>query len=228
MQGHHARRDELPRAADNPLHVASDGRWQVPFDLPSFALNPVTVGAFNAIYHASSGRRAEASLRTYEDFFYPLDKVRHWNRVYGSRGFLQYQFLVPEEHAEAGVRRTLERLAASRRSSFLAVLKRFGPGDPGPLSFPQPGYTLACDLPMTGSDVLTLLDEIDDIVIELGGRVYLAKDARLAPDKFRAMYPRLEEWSNVKAAVDPTGRFSSELSRRLRLDGRVTAHVNVA
>jgi decaprenylphospho-beta-D-ribofuranose 2-oxidase len=104
------------------------------------------------------------------------------------------------------------------------VLKRFGPGNPAPLSFPGEGYTLALDLPMNGPETLRLLDDLDDIVLECGGRVYLAKDARLGPGRFRQMYPRLEEWLRVKNAVDPDVRFASDLSRRLGLTPRTTGN----
>jgi FAD/FMN-containing dehydrogenase len=115
----------------------------------------------------------------------------------------------------------LERLAKSRVASFLAVLKRFGAGNPGPLSFPMEGYTLALDLPMTGQALLDLLDRLDDDLLRYGGRVYLAKDARLRRDSLQAMYPRLDDWLATKRVIDPQDRFASDLSRRLGLCSRV-------
>ena len=217
IRGHHARRDELPSRTRPDLSVTTRAPFHLFLDVPSFVVNPLSVALFNHLYYAAQGRKNRPFLVDHERFFYPLDIVDNWNRLYGKRGFLQYQFMIPERGAEEGVRRILESLARHRRASFLAVLKRFGPGNPGPLSFPDRGYTLALDLPMTGRDVLDHLDAMDDIVLDFGGRVYLAKDARLASARLRPMYPRLDDWLRVKYAVDPKGRFSSDLSCRLGL-----------
>jgi FAD/FMN-containing dehydrogenase len=217
MRGHHARRDEARHAR---LAAPTRRSVQLPMDAPSFALNAFTVGMFNRLYHALQGRRTEPFLVDYDRFFYPLDVVADWNRLYGRRGFLQYQCLIPQRDGVEGLRRLLEHLSASPCRVFLAVLKRFGAGNPAPLSFPREGYTLALDLPMTGAETLRTLDAMDDIVLALGGRVYLAKDARLSPDRFRRMYPRLDDWLRIKRSVDPHGRFRSDLSRRLGLDIR--------
>lgn len=224
IRGHHARRDEVAGRGGSALSVKAREPYHMSMDLPGFVVNPLSVAVFNHLYYVVQGRKSRPFVVDYDQFFYPLDIVGNWNRLYGKRGFLQYQFMIPERDAEEGVGRVLERLAGSRRASFLAVLKRFGPGNPGPLSFPDRGYTLALDLPMTGPDVLDLLDELDDVVLKFGGRVYLAKDARLAPERLRSMYPRLDDWLRVKHVVDPGGRFSSDLSRRLGLNPVPSGH----
>lgn len=220
MTGHHATRSELPPKVADPFRRGVDAVHSLPFDFPSWVLNPMSVSAFNELYYRRQGARAEPSVADVESFFYPLDRIGSWNRMYGARGFTQYQCVLPPATARVGLRMLLEMLAGSRRASFLAVLKRFGPEGRGHLSFPVEGYTLALDLPVTGPDLFQLLEKFDRVVLEHGGRVYLAKDARLKPETFRAMYPRFEEWRRVKAAVDPEDRFTSDLSRRLGMGSR--------
>ena len=191
---------------------------RIPLTPPSGLLNPLTVGAFNELWFRKAPRHQTGKPVHMASFFHPLDGVGEWNRLYGTRGFLQYQFVVPDEQGEA-VRRIIERLTRLRLASFLAVLKRFGPGNPGPLSFPAPGWTLALDLPVGHPALPGLLDELDAEVIEAGGRIYLAKDSRVSPGAFRAMYPRLDEWLAVRGRVDPDGVMQSDLGRRLGLGG---------
>lgn len=213
MFGHHADAAELP-AGDAPVCKPARSR-AIPFDLPSWVLNPFSIGAFNALYYRREGKKHQPFLTDYDRYFYPLDGICQWNRLYGKRGFVQYQCVIPELSAYRGVLALLQTLSASRRASFLAVLKRFGAQGGGLLSFPMAGYTLALDLPVRDEGLFALLNGLDEIVLRHGGRVYLAKDARLSAGSFRAMYPRHAEWLKVKNAVDPEHRFSSSLARRL-------------
>jgi FAD/FMN-containing dehydrogenase len=214
--GNFATLDELPKkVAQNPLTIARRPSPIVPFDLPGFALNPLTVKAFNSLYYALHRERPGPTFFDWDSFFYPLDSIRNWNRIYGKRGFVQYQCVWPLAESRAGLVEVLEAIARSRRASFLAVLKKFGAQD-GMLSFPMPGYTLALDFPVT-SGLHEFLNTLDQMVLKRGGRVYLAKDARMRPETFRAMYPNLPQWQAAKAVADPDNHFSSSLARRLAM-----------
>lgn len=204
-----------PNSIEGPLNVLSRRRKSVPCFLPGAVLNPWSVRAFNSLYYHR--HRDGRALVDYDTFFYPLDAVNHWNRIYGRRGFLQYQAALPTTTSRSGLIALLEAISSSRQASFLAVLKTFGPANAGLLSFPIAGSTLAVDFPNTGSAIVELLDALDEIVIAHGGRVYLAKDARMSRANFDAMYPRADEFRNVKSALDPDGRFDSSLARRLGL-----------
>ncbi len=225
-RGDHARLEDLPerlrRSPDRARAFVPRTLARVPLTPPSGLLNPLTVGAFNEFWFRKAPLHQVAKPHHMTGFFHPLDGVGDWNRLYGSRGFLQYQFVVPDQHGET-VRTVIERLTVLKLASFLAVLKRFGPGDPGPLSFPMPGWTLALDLPVGHPDLDRLLDDLDDLVLAAGGRVYLAKDSRVAPAVFRAMYPRVDEWQAVRNRVDPDGVLRSDLGRRLGLCSDVAA-----
>jgi FAD/FMN-containing dehydrogenase len=190
----------------------------VPCYLPGGLLNSWTVKAFNALYYRRQyDRRA---VVPYDAFFYPLDAVSHWNRLYGRRGFAQYQAAFPEATGRQGIAALLEKLSSCRAASFLAVLKTFGEGNQGLLSFPIKGHTLALDLPH--SDGLpALMGELDEIVLAQGGRVYLAKNPRLSRQAFERMYPEAEQFRRVLGRLDPDERFASSLSRRLGLRGTV-------
>ena len=215
-RGRHARADEV----DDPTLVAPrSGALSVPFVAPRGLLNRYSVRAFNELWFRAAPRREVARPHSLGAFFHPLDGVANWNRLYGPRGFVQYQFCVPDESADT-VRDVIARLSASGVASFLAVLKRFGPANGAPLSFPLAGWTLALDLPLGAGPLAGLLDELDELVAGAGGRVYLAKDARLAPERLRQMYPRLEEFLEVKRELDPRGQLTSDLARRLEIVGR--------
>ena len=220
-RGDHARLADLPaRLAGNPDKARAFVPRQlarVPLTPPSGLLNPLTVGAFNEFWFRKAPKRPQLGRAHHmTSFFHPLDGVGEWNRLYGGRGFLQYQFVVPDAAGET-VRKTIERLTDVKLASFLAVLKRFGPGNPGPLSFPIPGWTLALDLPVGSGELERLLDDLDELVLEAGGRVYLAKDSRLAPETFRAMYSGVDRFLEVRRKVDPDGVLRSDLGRRLGL-----------
>jgi decaprenylphospho-beta-D-ribofuranose 2-oxidase len=214
--GDFAPRDALPpNLRTEALIPKEKGSPTVPFNLPNFALNSLSVRIFNYAIYATH-RDQNPALTSYQPFFFPLDSIHNWNRIYGKRGFVQYQCVWPLAESRAGLIETLEAISGSGRASFLAVLKKFGAQE-GILSFPMPGYTLALDFPVTDG-LLEFLDRLDAMVLKRGGRVYLAKDARMRPDTFRAMYPRFEEWRAAKAKADPNDHFSSTLSRRLQMD----------
>ncbi|HEY5023489.1 MAG TPA: FAD-binding oxidoreductase [Acidimicrobiales bacterium] len=213
----HASLEELPPAR-RPDALAFDPlvRARVPVTPPSGLLNAMTVAAFNEVWFRKAPRSRIGQLQSMSGYFHPLDGVGDWNRMYGPRGFVQYQFVVPFG-AEDALRDVVTRLGDQRMPSFVTVLKRFGPGDPGPLSFPIEGWTLAFDLPVGPPSLGALLDALDVIVAGAGGRVYLAKDSRLRPELLEAMYPRLAEWRATRARVDPAGTLVSDLARRLSL-----------
>ncbi len=213
--GDHATAAQLPPSARGPLKPPPAPRLNVPFDLPSFVLNTWSVRAFNALYFALH-REAVNRLIQIDPFFYPLDTIAHWNRLYGRRGFVQYQVAVPFARGEEALATILGRLSSARRGSFLAVLKRFGAGNEGMLSFPIPGYTLALDIPYEPG-LSEFLHELDDTVMSYGGRIYLAKDSLQKPEVFAAGYPRLKEFQQIQKDLDPRGIFSSSLARRLKI-----------
>lgn len=193
-------------------------RLSVPMTAPRGLLNRWSVSAFNELWFRSAPRLELGEAQSLSTFFHPLDGVGNWNRLYGPRGFVQYQFCVPDDAHEC-VREVIERLSSSRVASFLAVLKRFGPANPAPLSFALAGWTLALDLPVGPSALPGVLDDLDDVVASVGGRVYFAKDARLRAEHVGVMYPRLDEFLGVKARVDPKHQLTSDLARRLDLVG---------
>lgn len=210
--GEHALAEEVKTKTD-PLRMPQHRKRKIPVDFPSFVLNRWSVAAFNKIYF-SKAKEGDA-LVDYEAFFYPLDAVQEWNRIYGRRGFVQYQCVLPLAASASGIRTLLDRIAQSGLASFLAVLKLLGKSH-GMLSFPMEGYTLALDFPVNAA-TFRLFDELDAIVHDYGGRLYLAKDARMRATTMRRGYARLEEFMALRQRIDPYGKFSSLQSERLGL-----------
>jgi len=213
--GNHARREELPtELRANPLPVHGNSQIPIPFRAPNGLLFSRLVWAYNR-YHYYWKFRWAGSLVHYDPFFYPLDGVRNWNRLYGSRGFIQWQCVLPLKHGAEGIRRILEWQHRAGRVSYLAVLKKMGKGNDG-LSFPMKGYTIALDFP-ANDHPQQWTRELNELVVAYGGRVYLTKDATLSREHFEAMYPELGTWKQIKQRVDPGGRFASAQAERLGL-----------
>lgn len=203
-------RANAAEAPGRPAAMRGPARLSVPFELPFSPLHRLTVAAFNAAYHAANARKGRR-LEHVEPFFFPLDGVDRWNRVYGPGGLLQFQCAIPRDAAPAAIRTLLDRIAASGEGSFLAVLKGFGAvGSPGLLSFPRPGVTLAMDFPYRGARTERLFRELHAVTFDAGGALYPAKDAHMSAEAFRRSYPRLGEF---RAHVDPA--FSSSFWRRV-------------
>jgi len=216
MNGEHAGRSELP--ADRrakPYDMPKHGTMSVPFNAPGFALNPWSVRLFNEAYYQRGARLPSNGLVGWAPFFYPLDTIRNWNRIYGRKGFMQFQCVVPlESHAE-GLRAILDAISRTGAGSFLAVLKRFGAQE-SRLSFPMEGYTLALDFPMNRRS-LALMPELDRITADHGGRFYLAKDSRMSADTLRETDPRWAEFAAMRREHGLQHHFASAQSERLGL-----------
>jgi decaprenylphospho-beta-D-ribofuranose 2-oxidase len=205
--GHRHRRDPLAYNPPQPLPAPP---------LPSGTVNRLTSRVFNEAWFRKAPRRRRGELQSITTFFYPLDLAGGWNRVYGPRGALQWQFMIPFG-AEDTLREIVEALADQDAASFLTVLKYFGAADPGPLSFPGAGWTLAVDIPTGYPDLAGLLDRLDRRVADEGGRLYFAKESRMRPELVPVMYPRLDEWRAVRDRLDPDRHLTSDLARRLHL-----------
>lgn len=213
--GDHASRSDL--GADvrgDPLAYRARSRLSVPANVPVNLAGRGATLLGNELWYRKAPALRTGEIQTLAAFFYPLDAVTGWNHAYGPHGFTQYQLVVPPDCGSI-VRRVIELLQARRVRTTLAVLKRFGEADPAPLSFPVPGWTLALDIPLAQRGIAGVLDEIDDMVADAGGRVYLAKDGRLRPQLLATMYPRLAEWRAVCDEIDPDGLLTSDLWRRV-------------
>ncbi len=204
-------------AAGHRLSSKSNKSLSVPVDMPSQLLNSFSVSLFNSIYYNRIMGSMVRQQVHYESFFYPLDGVLHWNRLYGKNGFTQYQFVIPKSAGLQGMRMILGEIAKSGKGSFLAVLKVFGKENRNLLSFPMEGYTLALDFKIE-NDLFPLLDRLDAMVLELGGRLYLTKDARMKEKTFSEGYARIAQFQSVREKYGVKGLFASHQSRRLGLD----------
>jgi decaprenylphospho-beta-D-ribofuranose 2-oxidase len=201
---------------DGRLDLKRGKPLSVPFDMPGFLLNRYSVTAFNALYYHRVRERQSEHIVHFEPFFYPLDSIHDWNRVYGKGGFTQYQFVIPREAGKAGMTSVLNRIAKSKRGSFLAVLKAFGKGNDNYLSFPMEGYTLALDFKIDPG-LFPFLEELDRIVLDHGGRIYLSKDVRMSESTFKRGYPRWETFQEVRCRYGADRVFRSLQSDRLGL-----------
>ena len=214
-RGDHASIDDLDgQHLKAPLEFKPKTIISAPDIFPSGILNSLTIKAFNELWYRKSPKKEVGAIHHAASFFHPLDIVGKWNRIYGPKGFVQYQYVVPFGKEEV-VKDSLELLARNRAGSFLTVLKRFGRANGGLMSFPMEGWTLALDLPVGSAGLPALFDRLDEMVIEAGGRVYLAKDARVSKNHLRLMYPRLDEFRQIVNSINPSRTLQSDLSRRL-------------
>lgn len=213
--GEHATRSELKeKQKQDPLKLPKKKQITFPFSLPWWVLNSFTVRAFNFLYYGKNFKKEINNIVSYEPFFYPLDAILHWNRGYGKKGFVQYQFVLPL-NAKDGLIEILKKISDAGMGSFLAVLKVFGKQE-SLISFPKEGYTLALDFPVR-KGLLEFLDELDEIVLKHGGRLYMSKDARMKPSVLLAGYPMLEQFKAIVKKYNQGGKFSSLQSDRLLL-----------
>ncbi|MCM3596573.1 FAD-binding oxidoreductase [Metabacillus idriensis] len=215
MLGNHSPRTKIN---SHSLETKSAFKWNVPASMPPSLLNPLTIKGFNQFYYSSFKDGSHKTI-DYNSYFYPLDSILNWNRLYGKKGFVQYQAVFPEETSMAGLTEMLKKLSESQKASFLAVLKSFGTQNEGLLSFPFKGHTLALDFPVKDGTIFPFLKELDELVLRYNGRIYLAKDSVLDPRTFEAMYPDLDKFKKIKKEIDPKGIFSSSMSRRLAITG---------
>lgn len=201
---------------EGPLEMLQEKNKSIPFDMPRMLLNRFSIQSFNNLmYHKVCDKVSHQQVH-YEPYFYPLDSIHHWNRLYGKRGFLQYQFVIPKRAGLEGMTKIMQRISASKKGSFLAVLKELGKQNRNLLSFPMEGYTLALDFKWE-PDLLQLLDELDQIVLEYGGRIYLTKDARMSEATFKQSYPRWEKFMEIRQKYGAPSHFNSLQSKRLGL-----------
>jgi decaprenylphospho-beta-D-ribofuranose 2-oxidase len=216
-RGRFARVDELPPAdRADPFAYRAGVIASLPPVFPNGLLNPLSVKAFNELWYRKAPKQRTGAIMAIPQFFHPLDMLGTWSYAYGPEGFFQWQCVVPLDATET-MRHIIERLVDAGCGSLVNVLKRFGDAAPGHLSFPAPGWTLSVDVVAGHPRIAALLDQLDERVAEVGGRLYLAKDSRMRPELLDVMYPRLAEWRAIRAEVDPHRVLQSDMSRRLGL-----------
>lgn len=203
-----------PKLAKDPLKFSAPQLITVPDVFPNFTMNKLTMKAVGQAWWLKSGEYRD-QVQNLTQFYQPLDLIGEWNRGYGSRGFLQYQFVVPRE-ATSELKSIVRSIQASGHYSALNVFKLFGEGNRAPLSFPMPGWNICVDFPIKPG-LGHFLDELDKRVLDFGGRLYLAKESRTSAEKFHQMYPQMQSWLDTRNEIDPTGVFASDMSRRLEL-----------
>lgn len=203
-------------ASEGGLSLSHPRNLAVPVDMPSVLLNRYSIAGFNSLYYERAKKSPHKNKVTYMNYFYPLDSLKNWNRLYGKQGFIQYQFVLPKASGYVGTRDILERISDAGKGSFLAVLKGFGPQNSNYLSFPFEGYTLALDFKAEQS-TFDLIKSLDPLVVSYGGRIYLAKDALMSQETFKKGYPRWAEFEEIRRKYYALGKFASSQSRRLGL-----------
>jgi len=203
-------------ANSGPLWREKPKVMSIPVNLPGFFLNKYSIACFNKIYYETHPCYTEGRLVPLDNFFFPLDKINSWNRMYGRRGFTQYQFVLPKKGSYSGLRSILNKISETGFGSFLAVIKLFGKENNNYLSFPMEGYTIALDFKIQPK-LFPLLDELDYLVADHGGRLYLAKDVRMRKEFCRKSYPRWELFSKMRQDLKMNNKFNSLQSRRLGL-----------
>jgi decaprenylphospho-beta-D-ribofuranose 2-oxidase len=213
-RGDHASAAEVDN--DDPLRYDPRLRVSAPGWVPNGLLNKLSIKAFNEAWYRKAPSKRHVGMESIPAFFHPLDGVNKWNRLYGPQGFIQYQFIVPLDRTDV-LRKVIETFSSAGVASFLAVLKRMGPQNLAPLSFPTEGWTLTLDMAAGIKGLAELLASVDSMVLDAGGRHYLAKDSHVSPSAVRRGYPRFEEWMSTRDAMDPAGLWRSDLARRLGL-----------
>lgn len=203
-------------ADDGDLDYKSKRKLNIPFNFPSFALNNLSVKAFNWLYYNKAPNGISKQRVGIDTFFYPLDAIGNWNRIYGKKGFTQYQFILPKESSFEGLQIILNKIAQSGKGSFLAVLKLYGKENENYLSFPIEGYSLALDFKIEDG-LFELLDELDRVVVEYGGRIYLTKDVRVSKETFEQGYPQIEKFREYRKEHKMDEKFNSLQSKRVEI-----------
>jgi decaprenylphospho-beta-D-ribofuranose 2-oxidase len=201
---------------DGILEIKNKKSLNLPIDMPQSLLNHYSIKAFNTLYYHRFFSKIKTEVMPFEPYFYPLDSIGNWNRLYGKAGFVQYQFVLPKAVGVKGMRQVLEVIVASGKGSFLAVLKIFGRANENFLSFPIEGYTLALDFKIS-KETIQLIKQLDSIVVEMGGRIYLTKDSLMSEASFKSTYLQWEQFEEVRAKYGAIGKFASNQSKRLGL-----------